>query len=173
MKNKFIDKMFVWLAIGYHKLNKHVNLLMGSLAGVVTGSVVFFINFSHGFYPAIASFFKQFAFNMLMGGFNMRLCEKLVRVIQKRIRALLCATLIPALQAFILLYAIHYFGRTPKPIASTIWQLGLNLMIFFFLAVIYRNMIEKDIDIKTLNRKTVANLRQQGLMKIGYRKRVS
>lgn len=169
MKNSIVVK---WFALCFYKLNKHINFLVGGLAGLISGSIVFFINFGHGFYPALASLFKQFAFNLIMGGFNVRWCEKIIRGIKKRKCAILFGTLIPTVTAFVMLYAVHYFGRTPKPGASTFWQFGLNLIIFFFMSVLYRNLFEKDIDSKTLNRRTVAAIRRQGLMKVSYRKNV-
>lgn len=121
-------------------LNKHMNFLVGTIAGIVTGSIVFFINYSHGFYPALNSFLKQFAFNFLLGGFNTRMCEKLARIIIPKLWNLLAATIVPTIMAFSVLFAVHYFGKTPKPGASTLWQFGANLIIFFCTALYYRSL---------------------------------
>lgn len=111
---------------------------MGSLAGLITGSVVFVINMPHGYLPALGSFVKQFAFNVIMAGFNVRTCEKLASRISNRTLSLIAASITPTVQAFVVLFAIHYFGGTPKPSASTLWQVAPNFVIFFFLALIYR-----------------------------------
>lgn len=117
-----------------------MNFLVGTTAGIITGSIVFFINLDHGFYPAMNSFFKQFAFNFIMGGFNTRTCEKLARNIQHKALNLTLATVLPTIQAFSVLFSVHYFGRTPKPGASTLWQFGANLIIFFCTALYYRSL---------------------------------
>ncbi len=114
---------------------------MGVLSGIVTGSIVFAININHGFWPAFASFFKQFAFNVFMAGYNTKSCEKLAKYINNKVLALISASVIPTLQAFAVLYAIHYFGKTPKPMASTLWQAITNLFFFLFMALVYREVI--------------------------------
>lgn len=122
----------------WYYFNKHINYKMGSLSGLLTGSIVFIINTPHGFMPALGSFGKQFIFNVIIAGFNVRTCEKLATNISNRSLSLIAASIIPTLQAFIVLFSIHYFGGTPKPGASTIWQAIANIVIFFFLALIYR-----------------------------------
>ena len=145
-KSNWLWKIFIWL-------NKHINFLMGSLSGIVTGSIVFFINYEHGFNPALYSFFKQFSFNLLMGGFNIRVCEKITQLIQNRNTAIMMATIVPSIQAFIILYSIHYFGQTPKPGASTYWQFGVNMVVFFFMALFYRDKIESKEQVKSILQK--------------------
>lgn len=114
---------------------------MGTIAGIVTGSVVFYINIEHGFWPAFASFLKQFFFNLLMAGYNTKSCEKLARKIKNNFIGIITPTIIPTLQSFIVLYAIHYFGGTPKPMASTLWQAFPNFGFFFFMTLIYRGKL--------------------------------
>ncbi|MDA3891426.1 MAG: hypothetical protein PF517_07135 [Salinivirgaceae bacterium] len=122
-------------------LNRHINFKIGILSGFAAGSIVFAINISHGFLPAIASLAKQFGFNLIMAGFNTRSCEKIVKKIDHNLLSLFLASVIPTLQAFLILYCIHYFGKTPKPMASTIWQVPLNLGIFLFFALVFRQVI--------------------------------
>ena len=124
-----------------HFLNKHINYKMGILSGIVTGSIVFAINISFGFWPAFASFVKQFAFNLLIAGYNTKSCEKIARYINNKTLAIISASIIPTIQAFIILYSIHYFGGTPRPMGSTLWQAFANLIIFFFMALIYKDVI--------------------------------
>ncbi len=140
-------------------MNKHINFLMGSLSGIVTGTIVFFINYEHGFTPALYSFLRQFCFNLLMGGFNIRVCEKIAQMFQSKNTAIVMATIIPSIQAFAILYAIHYFGNTPKPGASTFWQFGINLIVFFFMALFYRNAIENKEQVKQYSKKLLQKLK--------------
>ncbi len=139
-------------------LNKYINFLMGSLSGVATGTIVFFINYEHGFTPALYSFLRQFSFNLLMGGFNIRVCEKLTQLIQSKNTAIIMATIIPSVQAFIILYSVHYFGHTPKPGASSFWQFGVNMIIFFFMALFYRDAANKEY-VKDLLQKLIQKIK--------------
>ncbi len=131
MKNQVINNLWCFL-------NRHINFKMGTLSGILVGSVVFAININHGIFAAFGSFWKQFAFNLIMAGYNTRTCEKIAGRIQNRLVSLSAATIIPTIQAFSILFAIHYFGGTPEPGASTLWQAAGNLIIFFLLALIYR-----------------------------------
>lgn len=125
----------------YQFLNKHINFKMGALSGIVAGVIVFAINIEHGFWPAFAGFGKQFAFNLFMAGYNTRSCEKLANIFKKHFVSLVLGSLIPTVQAFFVLYSIHYFGGTPKPMASTLWQVPFNLGIFLFFTLVYRQII--------------------------------
>lgn len=147
-----IQKIITWL-------NRHINFLMGSLSGIITGTIVFFINYEHGFEPALYSFFKQFFFNLLIGGFNIRVCEKITLLIQHKNTAIIFASIIPSVQAFIILYSIHYFGNTPKPEASTYWQFGANIIVFFFMALFYRDSIKIKGRLKLSLQKLIQRLR--------------
>lgn len=115
---------------------------MGVLSGIITGSIVFAINISFGFWPAFASFVKQFAFNLLVAGYNTKSCENIAKYINNKTLALISASIIPTLQAFVILFSIHYFGGTPRPMDSTLWQAFANLGFFFFMALIYRDIIQ-------------------------------
>lgn len=125
----------------FNFLNKHINFKMGALSGFITGSIVFGINIGFGFWPAFASLCKQFVFNLFMAGYNTRSCEKLAKYIKHNTTSLILGSAIPTLQAFLILFAIHYFGGTPKPMASTLWQVPFNLLIFLCFTLIYRNII--------------------------------
>lgn len=121
------------------KVRDHINFKMGTLSGLFTGSVVFFINFNHGLMPGLLSFGKQFIFNLLMAGYNSKTCEKIANKFNHTGLSLFLATIIPTIQAFAVLYAVHYFGGTPKPMESTLWQAFANLGVFFILGYTYQN----------------------------------
>ncbi len=141
--------------------NKYINLKMGILSGIITGSVVFIINIDHGFWPAFASFWKQFIFNVFMAGYNTKSCERIADAINSNFIAIPVASIIPSLQAFVILFAIHYFGHTPEPLGSTLWQLFANLMFFFFLTLIYKNIINFRCNIFG----KITNIKYKGLQK--------
>lgn len=137
LNNKFITRLFYFF-------NRHINFKMGALSGLVAGSIVFVINHEHMFWPAFASFGKQFAFNLFMAGFNTRTCEKIANAVNKKNLSLLLGSTIPSAQAFIILYAIHYFGGTPKPMTSTLWQVPFNLIIFMLFTLVYKQAINQN-----------------------------
>ncbi len=170
MAKKSASRIFTMVWKIFIRLNKHINFLMGSISGFATGSIVFFINYEHGFTPALYSFFRQFSFNLLMGGFNIRVCEKITQLIEPRKRAIITATIIPSIQAFIILYSIHYFGHTPKPGASTFWQFGTNLIIFFFMALFYRDKMENKEQAKLALQKAYGKFKNRSLTFFNFRK---
>lgn len=134
-------------------INRHININMGVLSGIVTGTIVFIINISHGFWPAFGSFWKQFAFNLFMAGYNTKMCEKLSKSINNKWLAIFGATIFPTLIAFVVLYGIHYFGGTPKPMASTLWQGIANLFFFLVMSLIYANVLQiKDSSFKKVSK---------------------
>lgn len=128
------------LALAY----KFINFRMGAFSGLVTGSLVGLINYSHGFLPALFSFFKQFVFNLFMAGLNIKTCERLARKFSNQAISLVSATLFPSAIAFVVLFATHYFGKTPNIWGTTVWQGIANLFIFSFMALTYRGIIELD-----------------------------
>lgn len=114
---------------------------MGAFSGMVTGSIVWFINFGHGIGPATASFFKQFVFNLFMAGFNMRSCERIAKKYKAVFLSILSATFFPSTIAFGVLFSIHYYGKTPNIWGTTLWQGIANIFIFLFMALTYRGII--------------------------------
>ena len=120
------------------KSSKHINYKMGSLAGLIGGGIVYYINASHGFLPAAGGFGKQFLYNVFVAGFNIKTCEKLSRRIKSKPSALIASTILPTAQAFVITYGIHKLGGTPEAFDSSIWQVYVNAPIFFALGMNYR-----------------------------------
>jgi len=50
---------------------------------------------------------------------------------------------IVALGAFIGVFSVHYFLNTPNPLANTLWQACLNLIIFFATSLAYHKELER------------------------------
>jgi|SaaInlLV_10m_DNA_2_1039722.scaffolds.fasta_scaffold31851_1 hypothetical protein len=115
---------------------------MGLMAGLLTGSIVYYINFKYGYMIAFMAFVKQFTYNFFMGGFNAGLCEKLGKSIKTTWISLTLASIIPAFIAFAGIYSVHYYLGTPKPLASTLWQGIGNLFIFFISGLAFHNQLE-------------------------------
>lgn len=124
-------------------LRKQLNMKMGIIAGLCTGSIVYYINLKHGYYIAFTAFLKQFAYNFFMAGFNSSLCERLAKSISNSWQAIIFASVVPASIAFGGIYSVHYFLNTPNPLASTLWQGYANLIIFFTTGLAFHQELEK------------------------------
>ena len=124
-------------------LRQKVNVKMGVIAGFVTGSIVYYINYKHGHMVALSAFTKQFAYNFCMAGVNVGLCERLAKEIKRTWMAILLATIVPTAVAFVGVYSVHYFLHTPNPFANTIWQAGINTIIFFVTGLAYHKELER------------------------------
>jgi hypothetical protein len=124
-------------------IHKRFNIKMGLIAGICTGSVVCYINLKHGIYIALAAFSRQFFYNLVMAGFNTKLCERCAIRITSRWPAIGCATLLPTIVAFSGIFSVHYFLGTPHPLESTLWQGYANLFIFLLTAMVFRDDLDK------------------------------
>jgi hypothetical protein len=123
-------------------VRRQMNFKMGLMAGLLTGSVVYYINFKYGYWIAFLAFVKQFAYNFFMGGFNSALCERIAKTIKHSWTSLSLASLIPAFISFVGIYAVHRYLGTPKPLASTLWQGIGNIFIFFITGLAFHNELE-------------------------------
>ncbi|MBC8343145.1 MAG: hypothetical protein H8E61_04110 [Bacteroidetes bacterium] len=112
------------------------------MAGILSGSVVYFINYKYGYMIALFAFLKQFAYNFFMGGFNAGICEKLAKSIKPVWLALVLASIIPAGISFAAIYSIHHYLQTPNPIASTWWQAYGNFFVFFVTGLAFHKELE-------------------------------
>ncbi|MBI2449700.1 hypothetical protein HYV49_05380 [Candidatus Pacearchaeota archaeon] len=130
-----VEKLYTWS-------KNYVNYKIGSIAGLIGGSVVYYINREHGFIPAAGAFGKQFLYNLFIGGFNVKTCEKLATKIKSKSIAIAASTLVPTFQAFAITYSIHKFGGTPEAFDSSIWQVYVNIPICFAFGLIYRKRYE-------------------------------
>jgi hypothetical protein len=124
-------------------LHKRINLKTGIMVGLVTGSIVYYINYKHGPMVALSAFTKQFFYNLLMAGFNSSLCERLAKSIKNRWLAIFLASLVPTTIAFIGVFSVHYFLNTPDPLANTLWQAYCNIILFFITGLAYHKELER------------------------------
>jgi len=123
--------------------HKQVNVKMGIIAGLVTGSVVYYINYKHGYMVALSAFSKQFMYNFFMAGFNVSLCERLAKSIKNRWAAIILASIVPTVIGFTGIFSVHYFLHTPNPLANTLWQAYGNFIIFFITGLAYHKDLER------------------------------
>ncbi len=120
------------------RANEHINYRMGAIMGIIGGGVVYSLNQEHGTIPAVESGFKQFLYNLFIGGYNIKTCEKIIRKYESNQKAArVLGTIVPSLQAFLITYGIHKIGQTPDALESTAWQIPINLLFFGAISKIY------------------------------------
>lgn len=118
-------------------IHQRLNFKLGMLAGIITGSIVFYINYNFGLVLALFAFVKQFLFNFFMASYNGKLVERIVYGINKSWKAIFVGGLIPTVIATSSIYLVHLVGQTPEPWHSSYWQAFFNLPIFSFTALMY------------------------------------
>lgn len=135
---KKLNNGIINLKKAYAFSKKHINYRMGSIAGLIGGGIVGWINWDYGLWQAGFAGVKQYFYNLFIAGYNVKTCEKLASCIDNRWLAYVAGICIPTAQAFAVVYAIHKFGNTPRPFDSTIWQVYVNAPTFAVLSRYYR-----------------------------------
>lgn len=100
--------------------NKFFDPKMGLAGALVMGTIVFFINFDHGFVPGLTAALKQASYTFLAGGIMMRITENIAAYFKSDIFSITLAVIAPTLIAVTLTYLLHSLKGTPEPVNSTI-----------------------------------------------------
>ena len=103
------------------------------------GSVVFYINFDHGPFPASIAAFKQGLYTFFIGGLILRILELIVTGINNKILAYICSVVAATLITVGLVYLVHSMKGTPKPFESTIPTIILAPPGYIYVARMKRN----------------------------------
>ena len=127
---------------------------MGLAGAIVLGTIVFIINFDHGFFPALTASAKQAAYTLLAGGLMMRLTENIASSFSKEWLAILLATFIPSIIAVTLTYGVHSLKGTPEPLNSTIPTMVMAPFGFLWWAVRKRKQL-KTLSLSPQNKQNV------------------
>ena len=93
---------------------------MGAIGALILGTVVFFINYDHGWIWGLTAALKQGAYTFLVGGTLTRLCENIASSISNGKLAIAAAVVVPTVISLILTYSVHSIKGTPEPLNSTI-----------------------------------------------------
>jgi len=96
------------------------DLPMACLGAVVSGVLVGWINFEHGFLPAMTAALKQASYAFIATGLIIQLCRWLNRRPVARILAIGMAICLPLLITMVLLYLLHSMKGTAEPLYSII-----------------------------------------------------
>ena len=107
---------------------------MGILSGIIMAIIVWIINSDYGYLPATTAAVKQGLYTFLLGGIFIRLLERILARIKNTFAAIVVASLIPTIISVTLVFVVHSFKGTPKPVESTIPTLLLAPPGFFYLA---------------------------------------
>jgi hypothetical protein len=116
-------------------LDKRIDYPAAIAGAVVLGSIVFAINFDHGWNSALLAAGKQFTYTFFAGGYMVRLNERIALALNPTIVAVPTGMLCAGGLAVTLTYLVHSLKGTPEPLNSTIPTMLLALLGFTFLGV--------------------------------------
>src|SRR5687767_6227583 len=85
----------------------------GLFGAAIMSSLVWWINSSHGVWPATTAALKQAAYTFVFGGLIMRLCSRLAQGKGSTSLRIALATLVPSAITIALVYAVHSLKGTP------------------------------------------------------------
>jgi hypothetical protein len=108
-----------------HTIGTVVDYRMGALGALFLGTIVWFINASHGPLGATTAALKQGAYTFLFGGFVVKACTSLSVGVRERWLGLATGCVVPTALAIGFTYLLHSLRGTPEPFASTVPTLVL------------------------------------------------
>lgn len=98
------------------------------LGGIVAGTWVGWINFSHGIAAALAAGGKQAAYTFVATGLIVRLCQWLAQRPMAPVLAMALALTLPLLITMFLLFVLHSMKGTAEPLLSIVPGTTLTLV---------------------------------------------
>ena len=113
-----------------YKVNRFIDIKMGFLGAMIMGSIVYWINWDHGWILALIASLKQGAYTFFFGGLFLKMAENIAINIAKRWLAVMCGAFIPMLITASLTLGLHMLKGTPEPINSTIPTIFLASLSF-------------------------------------------
>ncbi|NQU98415.1 hypothetical protein HQ533_03025 [Candidatus Woesearchaeota archaeon] len=122
----------------YDFTSKGINYKVGALSGFLIGGINAFINSDYGALEAAVVFRNQFFYNLLIGGFNTRICQYIATNIPNRNLAIGTSTVSTTAFAFGATYLSHLIGGSQDPLLSSTWQIPLNGIASAVLATGFR-----------------------------------
>jgi len=121
MKESLLDK--IQTAV-YSVVNPRIGLVTSS----VNSAYVFMVNYSAGFDQAIQAASRNLVYNLLMSSAISKLTQNLSKI-KNPVLAWTLATAVPWAVANTILYSVHKFGGTPKPLESLIFANLIGLVV--------------------------------------------
>jgi uncharacterized membrane protein required for colicin V production len=102
------------------KVNEFIDIKMGFAGAIFMGSLVFWINYEHGWDESLTAALKQFFYTLFFGGLFVKMAENLAVGKRSRIMGILYGGIIPMLITAVLTYTVHSIKGTPEPFYSTL-----------------------------------------------------
>ena len=103
--------------------------LLSVVAQLVQGGVVFLVNTDADLLSALLAAAKQVFFSFFWGGFFGRIAERFAEI-KNPLLAYPLGSAVPTLMAYTLMFLVHFFTSTPKPLLSTILPMLISMFIY-------------------------------------------
>lgn len=114
------------------KVNEFIDLKMGMLGALFMGSLVFWINFDHGWDEALFAGLKQLFYTLFFGGLFVKMAENIATSRKYRFWGILLGGTVPMILTAVLTYTVHSIKGTPEPFNSTIPTIFFGWLSFSF-----------------------------------------
>jgi hypothetical protein len=124
-------------------LDKHIDYPAAIAGACVLGSIVFAINYDHGWNNALVAATKQATYTFFAGGFMVRLNERIALALNPAVIAVPAGMLCAGALAVSLTYLVHSLRGTPEPLNSTLPTLLLLVPGFIFLGIRARSKMHR------------------------------
>jgi hypothetical protein len=112
------------------KVNALIDFKMGLLGAIFMGSLVFWINFDHGWDDALVASLKQFFYTLFFGGLFLKMAENIATSINNRIWGIFAGGFFPMVLTAIMTFTMHSLKGTPEPFNSTLPTIFLAWLSF-------------------------------------------
>jgi hypothetical protein len=124
---------------------QNINLKMGILGAICTGTYVYWLNSQHGFDEAIWAALKQFVYTILVGGSLVRITERVCHsTVLSKFQMYALAMIIPTGVTFVLLTIVHFLRGTPEPMRTIVYTTLLAPPAFLFVAILTRYRMARE-----------------------------
>ena len=112
------------------KVNEFIDIKMGLLGAIFMGSVVFWINFDHGWDEALIASLKQFSYTLFFGGLFLKMAENIATSRNSRAWGIFIGGFTSMIATAALTFTVHSIKGTPEPFNSTIPTVVFGWMSF-------------------------------------------
>lgn len=116
-------------------LDRHIDYPAAIAGAAVLGTIVFVINYDHGWNGALVAAAKQATYTFFAGGYMVRLNERIALALNPALVAVAAGVLCSGTLAVTLTFLLHSMRGTPEPINSTLPTLLLLVPGFIFLGL--------------------------------------
>ena len=112
------------------RVNEFIDIKMGFIGAIFMGSIVFWINFDHGWDEALIAGLKQFFYTLFFGGLFLKMAENIAITQNNKWKAIILGGVIPMIATSILTYTVHSIKGTPEPFNSTLPTIFFSWLSF-------------------------------------------